>query len=224
VFDTWKDKATIDRSAGESVPRRFEVVQVLRNQNPQLWVGYWLKREVIRKEMGSEPHVPGNAVVVLDPKTQSFQPTLIERSTSSLDAGCNEVFLFHGTRPSAADRICEKAFKIELAGSNRGMLYGPGLYFAESSSKSDEYAQADSDGLYQGLYATLLCRVVMGNWLYNDEVRPDEQELANNCLRGQYHSVVGDREKCRGTFREYVVYDNDQAYPEFIVIYRRIYD
>jgi hypothetical protein len=40
----------------------------------------------------------------------------------------------------------------------------------------------------------------------------------------RYHSLLGDREKCRKTFREFVVYDDDQVYPEFAVWYERVYE
>ena len=50
-------------------------------------------------------------------------------------------------------------------------------------------------------------------------------DSALSCQRrevsGPYHSVIGDREKCRGTFREIMVYDKNQAYPEWIVWYQR---
>ncbi|CAE8650622.1 unnamed protein product, partial [Polarella glacialis] len=38
---------------------------------------------------------------------------------------------------------------------------------------------------------------------------------------GEHHSVIGDREKIRQTFREFVIFDAHQAYPEYIVWYRR---
>lgn len=134
------------------------------------------------------------------------------------------MFLFHGTKPSAADSIAENAFKLSFSGTNKGTLFGPGIYFAESSSKSDEYAEDDQGGIYQGLYATLLCRVVMGMARYNEEHRPDSAGLTKDCLHGDFHSVLGDREKIRGTFREFVVFDHEQAYPEFIIIYRRTFE
>jgi hypothetical protein len=40
-------------------------------------------------------------------------------------------------------------------------------------------------------------------------------------LHGPYHSVLGDREKCRKTYKEFVVFASDQVYPEFIVTYKR---
>jgi len=227
---TYKNITTMDRD-GKAIPCRYEVVQVLRNQNPVLWTGYWLKREVIRQELNAKRvndcvagDDPDTGLTELTSITRNFIPGESSDDAAILDIeGCNELYLFHGTKPSAADAICEGNFEIKKTGSNRGTLYGPGIYFAESSSKSDEYAEDDGDGIYQGLYATLLCRVVMGHWNYNDQVKPDPNEV-HHCLRGKYHSLLGDREKCRNTFREYVVYDKDQAYPEFIIIYRRRYD
>ena len=40
--------------------------------------------------------------------------------------------------------------------------FGPGAYFAEASSKCDEYASEDPSGLFAGKCALLLCRVVCG--------------------------------------------------------------
>eukprot|EP00397_Hematodinium_sp_SG-2012_P033360 GEMP01035633.1.p1 GENE.GEMP01035633.1~~GEMP01035633.1.p1 ORF type:complete len:456 (+),score=84.90 GEMP01035633.1:171-1538(+) len=214
--ETWKDVATKDRLGDKTVPTKYEVVQVLKNQNPKIWNQYARKREIIREEMST--HTSQDHLV---PKTENFLKGCKE--TEPLRHDCNEMFLFHGTKPSAADSIAENDFKMSFSGSNRGTLLGQGIYFAESSSKSDEYAQDDQDGLYQGLYATLLCRIVMGNYNYNEEHQPNADELSNSCSLGKYHSVLGDREKIRGTFREFVVFDSDQAYPEFIVIYRRIF-
>jgi len=59
---------------------------------------------------------------------------------------------------------------------------------------------------------------------YSDEVSPDVDELVDSCVNGNFHCVVGDREKCRGTFREIIVYANSQVYPEYVIWYRRHYD
>jgi len=69
----------------------------------------------------------------------------------------------------------------------------------------------------------LLCRVTCGNILYCDEKKPDGEWLAQQCTQPNavYHSVLGDREKIRGTYKEFIIYDKDQAYPEYVIIYRR---
>ena len=68
----------------------------------------------------------------------------------------------------------------------------------------------------------MLCRVIMGNINYCDSTFPfNAAGFPRSVMHGEYHSVLGDREKCRGTFREYVVYDNAQIYPEWIIWYKR---
>merc|ERR1719183_894060 len=126
-----------------------------------------------------------------------------------IDPSINEFYLFHGTSPEAAASITEGEFRLDLAGTNAGTLYGRGVYFAESATKSDEYAKQDE----RGLYPMLICRVTLGRILYTDEEYPSSSKLINQCTSGTHHSVLGDREKCRGTFREMIVYDTDQAYP-----------
>lgn len=66
-----------------------------------------------------------------------------------------EHYLFHGTSPENAKAIAANGFRRIMAGSNAGTAFGRGCYFAEASSKSDEYAQCDE----QGQFVILLCRV-----------------------------------------------------------------
>ena len=40
---------------------------------------------------------------------------------------------------------------------------------------------------------------------------------------GNYDGVLGDREKAVGTYREFVVFDERQIYPEYVVLYERVY-
>lgn len=68
----------------------------------------------------------------------------------------------------------------------------------------------------------LLNRVVGGHVRYTDEPQPDAEQLTKEVVHGGYHSVLGDRGKCRGTFKEFVVFASDQVYPEYIVTYKRI--
>ena len=50
---------------------------------------------------------------------------------------------------------------------------------------------------------------------------PDPEELRAAVVFGSYDSTLGDREKARGTFREYVFYDADQIYPAYVIKYTR---
>merc|ERR1712232_34511 len=136
-----------------------------------------------------------------------------------LERKINEWYLFHGTNPIAADAICSTDFKVSKAGTNTGTLYGKGLYFADCITKADEYSKPNSDGHY----AVLLCRIIGGNVRYTDEETPDKEDLVYSCLEGPYDCVLGDREKLRGTFKEYVLFDSEDVYPEYIIHYTRVY-
>jgi hypothetical protein len=206
--ETWKDITTRDR--GYAALQEFEVVQVLQNASKALQDVYRKRQEEITNHYVE--------------KLQDVK-TVIESWESSLqlarDPKVNEFFLFHGTNPSAAQSICESGFNVDLSGSNKGALYGPGVYLAESSAKADEYAGDDKEGIYKGLFAMLLCRASLGNPIVNEEVQPDKEEITRLLQAHDKHSVLGDREKARGTYREFIVRDGRGVYPAYVIIYRR---
>jgi hypothetical protein len=212
VDETWCKQSTRDR--GHQKVSQFEVVQVLQNGSADIWRSYCAKREELSRE-SCNPFQPRFGAVKT--VTRRFEHALQEPRRQD----CNEFFLFHGTRPAAAQQICTSDFRIDLSGSNAGNLYGPGIYFAESSSKADEYATDDEDGLYKGLYAMLLCRVCLGNPAFSAEVAPDVVQLQKRLSNGECHSILGDRARAVGTYREFIIRDPRQAYPAFAVIYRR---
>jgi hypothetical protein len=221
LFDeTWKPITTRDREYG--TVNKLTVIQVQHNANPKLWQNYACAREKVRNRV----HMPKDRV---DAKTGAILKDINENSGKSkpvlgrLDDSVNEFLIFHGTKPSACESICQSDFMVNLAGSHAGSLYGPGIYFGENSSKSDEYASDDASGIYKGLYAMLLCRVTCGRMFYTSDVAPEKQMLVEKCTSAdaRFHSVLGDREKARGTYREFVLFNNDLAYPEYIIIYRR---
>merc|ERR1719296_174521 len=156
---------------------------------------------------------------------------------------CNEVFLFHGTSEQAASKITTENLRTNLAGSNAGTLYGKGIYLAENASKSDEYGEGPKGPAGEqekaGFEAPrpppgpppeivresyiLLCRSALGKVRYTDEKKPDADDLQKRCLSGEYDSVLGDRLKIHGTFRELIVFNDDHVYPEYIIRYERIF-
>ena len=146
----------------------------------------------------------------------------------ALDPETKEAWLFHGTTETAAKSIAESDFYLAKAGSNVGTLYGKGIYLAEHVTKSDEYAGERPKPRPQGKLPQLVheahmlvCRTTLGHAYYTDEAYPNPDKLTEACKNGGYSCVIGDRIKHRGTFREFVVFDDDLVYPEFIVTYRR---
>merc|ERR1712039_905514 len=138
------------------------------------------------------------------------------RNLPELDDSINEVWLFHGTSALGAEGITSTDFRLDLAGSGAGTLYGRGIYLAEACTKSDEYAGDDSVAQRY----LLLCRAQLGKILYIDK-EVDPVLLERSCLDGDSHSVIGDRAKMKGTYREFIVFDNDQVYPNYILQYHQ---
>lgn len=217
---TWIDVKTRDRKE-DKLPVKLQVHSVHRNENPALWAEYTVERKRIVGRMADARANPPEWTA----KTMDQESPVVKRAALAQAAG--EGYFFHGSKPAAVKNICAEDFKLSLAGTGKGALYGRGLYFAEASSKADEYAGEDAGDALSAkrLHAMLLCRVVCGRILYNDQEKPDAELLERKCAvagSGEFDSVLGDREACRGTYREYVVYQASQAYPEYIVVYRRI--
>mmetsp|Transcript_88205 Transcript_88205/g.175196 ORF Transcript_88205/g.175196 Transcript_88205/m.175196 type:complete len:855 (-) Transcript_88205:175-2739(-) len=210
---TFQKKYTRDRRGGK-VPDRLELAKGWRVQNWQNYCEYLGRQDSIRAKLTSlrAQDIPINGIEVL--KTAG----LLDSLGMPLADDLNEQWLFHGTSEGAAMGITEGDFLINLAGSNAGTLYGRGVYLAESCTKSDEYSQENEEGLR----CLLVCRATLGNVLYNDQKKCDPAFI-HSCVAGPYQALLGDREKIRGTFREIIVYDEDQVYPEFILLYRRAY-
>jgi len=213
-----------------AVPTSFSLMAAFRNQSPELWHKYSLMKQAIRLECGRERYdseefqsMPLVSAVELDAKLD-------------LDKDCNEWRCFHGSAPENLRGICSSNFRPVLAGTGatwkdpgatKGTpLYGFGFYFAERITKADEYAQPLPPGdEHANFYAVSLCRVIGGRTkvVTNNDIDVDGLRAA--VFDGPYHSVFGDRVASLGKpFREAVVYDKDQCYPEFLLIYSRNYD
>lgn len=219
------------------VPHGYLLVSAYRNQNQDLWTKYTIARTAIAEDCArpcKDPH---------ETRGVACSGTLV---TDELDKANNEWHLFHGTSPQRCKSICSTNFRLALAGSGAtwkdagketGMpLYGFGIYLAERITKADEYSSPlppeteqtppviprDGDG---EVFTTLLCRVMGGrtNLITTNEIEVDK--LRKDVFEGSYNSVFGDREVSLGKpFREVVVYDKDQCYPEFLLVYRRVYE
>eukprot|EP00931_Biecheleriopsis_adriatica_P094366 TRINITY_DN6801_c0_g1_i1.p1 TRINITY_DN6801_c0_g1~~TRINITY_DN6801_c0_g1_i1.p1 ORF type:complete len:775 (-),score=113.21 TRINITY_DN6801_c0_g1_i1:7-2052(-) len=197
------------------LPIGYVVRRVIRVEDSEMWSRYVQRREAIRRRRrhrlplrGFEPELFTSEVV--DSNPDSFEP---------LDKALNEVYLWHGTQVRAGLAIAQNDFDIDLSGSSAGSMLGNGVYCAESCTKADEYAKDEPDGYYKGVYAMLLCRVCMGNMFYTTK---RDSEAKDGFEEGKYDSTLGDRAKYHKTFREFVVYESDQIYPEYLILYSRV--
>eukprot|EP00930_Biecheleria_cincta_P061603 TRINITY_DN4716_c0_g1_i1.p1 TRINITY_DN4716_c0_g1~~TRINITY_DN4716_c0_g1_i1.p1 ORF type:complete len:786 (-),score=134.51 TRINITY_DN4716_c0_g1_i1:329-2686(-) len=212
IFDSsWRSKVTKDRKT--KLADRFVVTKVERIENERAWSEYAVRRDQIAAERWANGSCPEISGVKLD---RSLLPGQTEFADAL--AGAQELFLFHGTNRRAAMDIALNDFSTEFS-SELG-LFGAGLYFAESVSKSDEYCR--DEGASQDR-TMLICRVCMGNHRVLSDVTFDIKEVLRELEKKGYHSLLGDRENARGTYREFISYDGSAAYAEYIVSYRRFF-
>mmetsp|Transcript_17513 Transcript_17513/g.39601 ORF Transcript_17513/g.39601 Transcript_17513/m.39601 type:complete len:89 (-) Transcript_17513:10-276(-) len=68
----------------------------------------------------------------------------------------------------------------------------------------------------------LRCRVFCGELFW--VARRDDAKIEAALRGGAYDGVLGDREASVGTYREFVVFRERQIYPEYVVLYKRIFD
>jgi len=204
------------------VPSSFKLVHAFRNQNQDMWARYSIARtEILTECQRSAKGAKYESVAVLS----------ANQVETGLQENCNEWYAFHGTSVENIADICKKNFRVTLAGTGatwkdgrdgKGIpLYGFGVYFAERVTKADEYGGGGDDDTY----SMLLCRVVGGltQVLTTNEI--DVDKLKTDVYDGPYHSVVGDRvAKLGKPYREIVIYDKDQCYPEYVLVYKRHYE
>lgn len=202
------------------LPTGFVVRRVIRVEHSNMWEKYAQKRKAIQSSRSAE-------------KLRRFEPKLMTQDGvgqsgdvfDPLFGSLNEGYFWHGTPIRTALSIAQKDFDMSLAGSGRGAMYGPGAYFAESCTKADEYAFDEPGGFYDGIRALLLCRVCMGKMYYTTKFgnRDEPCEPHEKYKAGEFDSVLADLAKHRKTFREFVVFNADQIYPEYVVLYQRVH-
>jgi len=213
---TFKNKATRDRSASDALAESYQVVSALRSEHPALWEKFAGRRRDVMEAVKA-----GGKQDFVEPKTKAASPGLWERlNHPTLGNRSNEQYLFHGSNPTSAMSILGTSFSIDLAGASAGTMFGPGIYLAEASSKADEYAKDEnSGGAYDGLFAVLICRAIVGRSFVT--LKPGD--FKDNCLTGNFDSVLGDREKAVGTYREFIFFHEGAVYPEYVAFYKRVY-
>jgi hypothetical protein len=144
-------------------------------------------------------------------------------------------YAWHGSGKTRPDEIAAGAGFMMQYGSEQG-FYGMGSYFAEQASYSDHdkyvYRSSDKEGLHQcedGKYRhLLLVNVLRGNPLKTSEVWKGEAfGSVQSKLGEEFDSVEGGphRPKVAGPGDDdsviYVVYQQSQCLPEFIVTYTK---
>jgi len=209
----------------EPVPSSYTLVAAYRNQNIGLWNRYnqfkhtMVERCATKSDIEYKHLLVASAVDLQDP----------------LDQRCNEWRLFHGSSIAACRSICASNFQLGYSGAgatwkkvgeDRGVpLYGHGIYFGERITKADEYALPAPAGCSEaGLHCVVVSRVVGGRCREVTESQLEVDELRKDVFQRPYDSILGDRMSSLGKpYREVVVYEQDQCFPEYMLVYARQY-
>ena len=130
----------------------------------------------------------------------------------------NELSLFHGTGRHEPSDIYGGDSSFDMRFSRDGM-WGRGNYFAVNASYSNSYSYKAEGGVRQMLVAYVLtghskyCPSDSG--LTKPPMLPGPQ--GDTSIKRRYDSVSGDT---RGS-KVYITYDNDKAYPAYLITYGR---
>lgn len=129
---------------------------------------------------------------------------------------CRERILFHGTRQTSPKEIYEGDSSFDMRHSRDGS-WGKGNYFAVNASLADGYAHR-----IHGVKKMLLARVLTGISFFSPSkrfVKPPPLHVAGRNDTGGvqrlYNSVTGQL----GGSTVYITYENDLAYPAYIITY-----
>ncbi|KAH3897001.1 hypothetical protein DPMN_021185 [Dreissena polymorpha] len=131
-----------------------------------------------------------------------------EKLSNNVDKSINEYYLFHGTRSLNADSIAKNGFNVKKC---RSAMLGRGIYFTDSLVKADQYTHPVAPN-HSDIPSTSIqppckeCMTTVCKKKMSDNPHP------------RFDSVV----YTGGLYKEFVVYDNWQAYPEFIIFYKRL--
>jgi len=148
-------------------------------------------------------------------------------SHKPVEAKYNEFFAFHGTSPQIAEVITDTDFKIKRR-ADHGYTFGRGVYLSEYVTHAQFFSQCVCGGLDDNRCAILVCRVFCGRiqeageWKHTAIDHNRKAEFEHNLKDGTYHSTMGAEWPGNYKLREFVLADDDQVLPEFILICRSV--
>jgi hypothetical protein len=140
-----------------------------------------------------------------------------------LDSDVNELYLFHGTHFPVALGIAHEGFDMRVNYEGGG-YHGQGTYFSDEACKANQYA--DGEPKSSCMRTLILSRVIVGDPWYTDQVntqcrKPPKRRGTNrdhDSIIAKPGAMDGHPEKWQ-THQEFVIFNNDQAYPAFIIQY-----
>ena len=140
------------------------------------------------------------------------------RQMMEYDQVLGEQTLFHGTRTNKPERIYRGDASFDMRFCQSGM-WGRGNYFAVNSSYSNAYAHVEPGGVHQMLVANVLTghsyQCQPNSALTKPPPREDQGTQDDGTVTRRYDTVNG----VTGGSKVYITYDNDKAYPAYLISY-----
>ncbi|CAF3966170.1 unnamed protein product [Rotaria sordida] len=218
-------------------PTKFLINRIVRIHNNELWHLYCFKKDIIIRQNNDRLADCGSSIYL------ETCPVL----TPLLDTRTNEYWLFHGCSQNNLYHLLHNGYDPRV--SNLKGRFGGGFYLAENSSKSNRYIPCPGCG--QNFIGSILgCRCInqedleFSMILYRAALgdvhvalKYDREKYSHGpngqCIRRPpkkahskelYDSVMGESMKYGGDrlkHREFILYDAGQAYPEYVIYFRR---
>ncbi|XP_033742533.1 protein mono-ADP-ribosyltransferase PARP14-like isoform X1 [Pecten maximus] len=206
----------------------IQVTNIERIENPVLFEKYAQNRAqfFLKAARYGKPLTP-----VEDIPVSSKMPVL---TTQLCDANIlqdiypeiNEHYTFHGTPEDKVAVITAQGLDNRLAGNT---AIGQGVYTAESSTKSDQYADYVGKRDKTKEKKMFLTRICLGEPYLLDKKptaafkRPPcktckKDVCADQTHNGNYDSMIVEK---FWIFREFIVFEKDRCYPEYLITYKR---
>ncbi len=129
----------------------------------------------------------------------------------------SEMMLFHGTRHNKPELIYKGDASFDMRFSNTG-YWGRGNYFAVNSSYSHSYAHCCTTGQHQMLVANVITGYASTCKQDKTLTHPPVRITTSNEVDIHYDSVSGMTQDSK----VFITYNNDQAYPAYLITYTLI--
>ena len=195
---TWLYKDNVGRDARNLNHKAIQITNIKTVENDTLWNKYITKRSSM-----TSIHLPRLPFPVRTTNYRRAYSNIMDISSQK------ELLLFHGTRADNIDSIVKNGFSL---GKAHDGLYGRKIYFSDSCQKADQYTDykhSRSDGKELTI---ILARVTIGNSAKHSDFL---EYVHDSCIGG-----TAEDEYMR--FYEFMIGNEEQCFPEYVIYYNRI--
>jgi len=163
-----------------------------------------------------------SSVPRISAKSQQVDIQVCLESTEVCDATYNEFYTFHGSSAAAIEGITDSDFLINTA--DNGWTFGRGVYASEYLSHAQWFSQLKHNP-GDNLLPVLMCRTFCGRaqdagmWERRGSPHENVSKFEKNIEDNIVDSTMGVEWPEHPVLREFILPDDDQILPEFIIYF-----